>query len=128
MIKEISVKANKTAEAVKVKWTFDIDSFNGDELLELAMRSLVIDAQRQYRSAAALVDFDANAWGERTFTKADFVAKRRTGTKRALTRDELIALLRAMPESERLEMLEQAEADSVDADSVDADESEADEA
>lgn len=80
-----TVKPSATSDVkTRVEWTFNLDGVTHEELLELAARSLVIDAQRTWRNMSA-ADRDANAvrdWdvramldAARTRTSADPVKK-----------------------------------------------------
>jgi len=55
--------------STEVKWTFDMKTFKHSEILQHAIRSLVIDAQRLWR--------DSKISDECTLTKESFITERK---------------------------------------------------
>lgn len=53
-----------------VKWTFDLESFTHEEILQHAIRSLVIDAQRSWR--------EGKIASECILTKESFITERKS--------------------------------------------------
>jgi len=56
--------------STEVQWTFDMKSFKHSEILQHAIRSLVIDAQRLWR--------DGKIGDECTLTKGSFITERKS--------------------------------------------------
>jgi len=101
----LTVKANADDSATYVCWTFDVNALEQTELLELAARSLKIDAQRMYRGAD---DRSIKTWAERTFVLPADMASTRVRTRKAPTAADLKSYLATLTVDERLEFINAA--------------------
>lgn len=91
-----TVKRDKNSPAIYVSWSFDYSKLSEQQLVELAARSLKIDAQRAYRADPKPGD----EWNERTFVLPDDLATR-TRQPRAPKPADLAAYLKTLSAEER---------------------------
>lgn len=83
------VTAHKSGDYY-LTWNFDFTDVTQEQLLDLATRSLVIDARPQFKNCP---ENEIDSWDDKTFKVADMLVKQRRGKSDAQKAADLFAKL-----------------------------------